>query len=467
MNQTAPAILLTLLAVALPFASAQGGIWNGDPNLLDPDSFAPIRWEEVVDPNGLTPIGWEEMLELLLARDREVMPWLRAASLPSPDNAALLYYQAFLLRPDRDNTTYESFDKVLRGGEPDSKVRLYLRLCRDTIRLAEMAGQIPQCTWGLSHPDGRNAPTPMLAEARQLTFVLSVDARTLAFDGYGQASLARCLTIRQLARHVGDDTLLTLHVSRGVDAFAHKTIQGVLGLLPPDAAALQWLRGQLVMIEPTPRSLAKVLQTDFELFLHVFANDPAYLQVIKEALAQEGDGGGADGSPILTDEEVLARARQPYAAFLGDVFRVLDADMIYEQKYRALEDLTAEFVDQYGDDPAAGAVILWNVGQIADTYALLVHALAWHSALKAAVEVYHVVATTGELPESLPANVPQDPFSGQDFEYEITDDGFTLRCRASDLRASGALPRPGELPPERVGVIHEWAFRVLAEAGAG
>jgi hypothetical protein len=37
------------------------------------------------------------------------------------------------------------------------------------------------------------------------------------------------------------------------------------------------------------------------------------------------------------------------------------------------------------------------------------------------------------LPESLPAGLPKDLFSGEDFEYEKTKDGFVLRSRRKDL----------------------------------
>jgi len=55
------------------------------------------------------------------------------------------------------------------------------------------------------------------------------------------------------------------------------------------------------------------------------------------------------------------------------------------------------------------------------------------NALKTAVEVYLVGAQTGRLPETLSAYAPKDPFSGQEFEYEVTQSGFVLRCRAADL----------------------------------
>ncbi len=61
-------------------------------------------------------------------------------SLSAPDNAALLYYQAFLLRPELDDT-FTSFKGVLRGDDPNEMIREYLNLpdSRDAIRIAEAA----------------------------------------------------------------------------------------------------------------------------------------------------------------------------------------------------------------------------------------------------------------------------------------------------------------------------------------
>ena len=41
-------------------------------------------------------------------------------------------------------------------------------------------------------------------------------------------------------------------------------------------------------------------------------------------------------------------------------------------------------------------------------------------------------AETGALPEALPDHMPKDPFSGRDFEYEVTADGFLLRRHVVD-----------------------------------
>jgi hypothetical protein len=58
---------------------------------------------------------------------------------------------------------------------------------------------------------------------------------------------------------------------------------------------------------------------------------------------------------------------------------------------------------------------------------------AYVNAAVAGVEVCLQQVNSGKLPTALPAGLPKDPFSGQDFQYERTDDGFVLRCQGKDL----------------------------------
>ena len=50
--------------------------------------------------------------------------------------------------------------------------------------------------------------------------------------------------------------------------------------------------------------------------------------------------------------------------------------------------------------------------------------------LKAAVELYLIMAKTGQLPEELPDDLPRDPYTGQNFLYKKNEDGFSLGCRS-------------------------------------
>ena len=58
------------------------------------------------------------------------------------------------------------------------------------------------------------------------------------------------------------------------------------------------------------------------------------------------------------------------------------------------------------------------------------------NSIKAAVELYLIMARTGQLPDDLPDYVAKDPYTGRDFLYEITDDGFVLGCQ-SDIFKRG------------------------------
>lgn len=356
----------------------------------------------------------------------KITPWLRGAGLPSADNAALVYYQAFVARPERDDATAASFDNVLAGGEPDSKVRAYLGRCRDTIRLAEIAGQIPQCMWGLSRPDGSDGSTLVVGETRQLAFVLAVDARTLALDGHDRSALARCVAIRQLARHIGDDTFLMLLDSDSVETYAHARMRDILGILLADTETLRWLRAQLATIDRTPRSLAQVFERDFELALDQMRWDTTRLAEIREQWPAE--------TSSMTDEQIVDRARQLRQPFQEAVQTVLASDMPYELKQAELEKLASELEAQYADDGLSQGLRLWAAtpGQIIEAHDLHTRVHAYANAITIATAIYLEFAEMGRLPETLPEHMPKDPFNGCDFEYELTTTGFLLRRHVVD-----------------------------------
>jgi hypothetical protein len=412
-----------LLAVVLIEVAAFAGFapWDVDPNGM-------IR----LDPNGPV-VNWPGRFEGETYRREgaQIVPWTQETALPSPDNAALLYYQAFLLRPEQDTATHLRISDVLGGGLPDSSIRAYLGKCREMIHTVEVASLVPQCTWGIRHLDPSGPrQTPLPAELRQAGLILATDARTLAVDGHYEAALARCLTLRRMARHTGDETMVMLLASWAFDGLAQRTAQYVLGLMPPHADALRAFRGQLTAVPGTPESLEKTLQSDLELLLASLRRNPDLLDWIRRELAKgASDESTRQEALSLTDDAVLARVRGPYAQFLEGIFRILDSDMPYERKYAELNAWTQECLTRYADDPAGG---MWS-RNLPEIYSLFVRKTAAYNALKTAIEIYLEYANTGRLPEMLRDYWPKDPFSGQNFEYEITATGFILRCRARDL----------------------------------
>lgn len=388
-----------------------------------------------------------------------------AATLPpDPDNAALLYYQAFLLRPDPDAETSASIDKVIRGGEPDEKLREYLNLsdCRETIEFAEAAAQLPYCNWGIRFSQGLGARLPQLEHFRPLRFLLYADARVLAMDGDYHAALNRCLTIRRIASHVGDDTMLNYVVSTDIDGSALRYIQNILGSMLPDAEILTWLRGQLASVQGAVLSPARVLEMDLELIMQSMRNDPNDLLWLREQLVEDNEGKSAEYFWNMTDEELLALITEPYADFLDYALGVIDSEMPYEEKYVELQRLTDKFKEEFSNIPGTNQLAIAFAPQIIEIYSLQVRYTAQFNALKSAIGIYLVTANTGRLPDTLPDYLPKDPFSGQDFEYEFTEDGFILRCRAKDIYWTSHTLWPPNTPPDVLArsIVYEYEYKI-------
>jgi len=376
-------------------------------------------------------------------RDAEVTPWLKDAALPNPDNAALLYYQAFLLRPEPNMATSSQINEVLKGAEPGREIRIYLGRCLPMIQTAEVASQIPQCAWGIWYgTEAGFGVNSLQIETRNLVFILAVDARTLAADGHYRAALARCSTIRRLASHIGDETLLTYLTSRQIDSMALSTIQHVLGVMPPDSSTLAWLRGQLSVVQGVQPSIGKALQADFESILYSLRNNPGYIEKIRTVTMRKGKNKQRERtSRNLTDDELLVPTREAYSSFLNSLFLVMDSDIAYERKLTRVKQMISELAEKYDDEPATGYVISHCAGRLPEWYELQIEHHAHLNGIKAAVEIYLVVAKTGELPRELPNHLPQDPFTNRDFTYERTEDGFALRCGGQDIlgRRKGLL----------------------------
>ena len=367
-----------------------------------------------------------------------------AATLPpDPDNAALLYYQAFLLHPEPDADTSASIDEVLRGGKPDEKLRNYLNLsdCRDTIEFAEAAAQLPSCDWGIRYSQGIGIDLTLLANIRTLSFLISADARVLAAEGEYRIALGRCLTLRRIAGHVGDDTLINYSVALAMDGVAHKCTQDVLGCMPPNVEILTWLRGRLIVVRDTIPSFVRALEMDFELGLQSVRTNPEILESLREHLAEKTDDENTRDEILgLTDEEIIDIVREPYADFLDSVFHVMDSELIYEEKILEIQKLKEKFIDEYISDitPVSLAILyLGNSGIVDEMYNIKVRNTTQFNALKTAIEIYLIKAETDQLPQTLPDGLPKDPYSGQDFGYEITEEGFALYSQSEDFEGRG------------------------------
>jgi hypothetical protein len=353
-------------------------------------------------------------------------------SLPAPDNAALLYYQAMLLRPELDDDTFISFDRVLSGDDPDEKIREYLNLpdsC-EAIRLAEAASKILDCSWGLSRPQGYKT---LLTQARQLTFFLEVDARTLAVDGQYRIALERCLSIRRFARHLYDEGFLGYAIAVPIDSRALRCIHYILGLMPRDRDILIWLQSQISNVQGAPPPPGRAYEIGLNDDIQWLSEDPDLIEKWREYISDNIEDESLRQEILtLNDEEVLERVKESYNKFLSSANRIVGSDMPYQQKHLELKKSEEELKSDPIVDPFYYLLISLprNVAEQHDIY---VQGITVFNATRVAIEIYLIKAETGQLPEELPSDLPKDPFTGQDFGYNVTDKGFIISFDPEDL----------------------------------
>ena len=127
---------------------------------------------------------------------------------------------------------------------------------------------MPRCDWGI--PDSRgfyqsnHYPMMMTCEPP------GADAQHLAIEGQYRAALERCPTIRRL----GDISEMRRpsppSIASNLNRRAEISTQRVLGIMPPDADTLLWLKVRLSEEPSLSLPLDRALKMDFESALESF-----------------------------------------------------------------------------------------------------------------------------------------------------------------------------------------------------
>jgi hypothetical protein len=362
-----------------------------------------------------------------------VAPPLRA--IPNdPDNAALLYYQGFLSLAQLNDEARDHIVEVAGGKvAPDDKVRQDISKCKGAIEFAEAAVQQLYCDWGVRYSQGFDCLLPQMAQVRYLTFVLIADARIRALDGDYRGALERCLLTGKLARHVGDDTIISYLVSLTVRVIGYKCVQDIIGQAAGDEELLKWFRNEFVTSESYALSAVRPLKIEMEVVTDLM--QMKNIEKLARILADPSLGAltGSNEKKVgeivkAANEKILEQTRRIYSQHMNSALFVLSTDMPYESAEAQLKQLSDNFDPNDPAQTAAGAF----VPAFARIYSQETMRRTTFNALVTALEIYLSRNKTGQLPDKLPENMPKDLLSGKDFEYEKTDAGFVLRCPGKD-----------------------------------
>jgi len=319
-------ILLCIISVFLALAKPISG------------SMPAGRTGRVMSPSERSAYEDRKALEVYEKRNAGIDSQIQNNLMTSNNNAALLYYQAFLLFPEYNLDIDMKLSKVHRGlEEPDKQVRIFLGKCLPAMEIYETASRVLQCTWGVL-PKNQPDMDTLRQKLVNLSFVILVDARTLAADGKYIAALEQCLTVRRLARHLTDDTDLYIH-SMSIDRMALSTARSILGTMPLNADVLAWFQGQLSLIQVTPPNLKRTLQRYLKAKIEMIQSSSIPKlrgMLLKRAL----DERTKQHIRNLTDDQIHNQALQAVQGSFGSIFIILQSDKSAEQKYAEIREAT-------------------------------------------------------------------------------------------------------------------------------
>jgi len=440
----------------------------------DPDVASRLPTSPRVTNRSAASVEDRRAEELYREKAGEIALRTDKAASSSQENAALLYYQALLAYREPDPCTAQILNAVSRGGEPDTRVRVYLGRSLNTIELAQIASQMPQCHWGPMRAGEQQLDFNLGIPLRRLSRLLDADARTLAADGHGRAALGRCLTMRRLARQAGDETYNLYSISQSIHTLALRAVAHILSTRQPNSETLMWLKSQLATVPGTPFEPTQALHKWRDAELQFWRTRPQGRAFTRELVLDKiPDANDKKDLTVLTDDQLLVialqaeqripgrygisapprlleRAQQVCDQYLDSALQVMQADLPYREKHGKLQAMVDSLDDRATDgDPIA---LLPDAPKAVEVYhRLTVRNAVYDNVVTVAIEVCLIKARTGRLPQSLPRGLPKDPYTNRDFQYERTDKGFSLRfdpdnlsriqVRQSEFQTQDSTPR--------------------------
>jgi hypothetical protein len=357
-----------------------------------------------------------------------------AVSAYPPDNAAMLYYKAFMLLQESDYVPPEVMADFMDGKiKSNEQIRGYLKDSQPAIKILEEASKIEKCQWALDHSKGFDLPMPEFAKARRAAFLLVTDAQKLTEDGNIRGAFNRCLTAYRMANHMSSDGLLISNlVGIAIHAKTDKTIKNILSRTPVSSEILSWLKDETFAVSQKQPSLKSVLKTESEIAVREMRKEK-----LEDILDLESDNEILKKLPTGSlekikqgDEAFFKASKTYYTNFITTVQDILD--MPYSEAYKQSEELTQKSIKDASTNPGAIFAAIF-APSLTKLLSMEVRHKTSVNALNCALGIYAHKAGTGELPDEIPADSPKDLFSGRNFEYEKTKDGFVLRCRGRDL----------------------------------
>ena len=349
------------------------------------------------------------------------------ASWALESNAALFYYQALIECPLDRPLSSDEIRMLKSGSDISDALRQKMKIYRETVvRPVEVGTQAEYCKWGLPVPSSRS--TMMFQNLHGLGYIVWADAHLLLWNGDGEEAIKRCVTLHQLACHVGlnrDFSLWGLQSEFTVVDAASR----VLNTKPVESHTLSWLRTQLeVKVERSQwliNSIRRVAKDSLYLFEQNCRERNGIKRYRSSVRLDATDTYKASKKDwdSYSDDELHTMIRDHYANTVDRLCLALtDIKPPYEPAFKKIYEMFP--FDDERDNPLIVPELRSEELFYADDRFL--NAEIRMNALKAAIDIYLIQEQTGELPRIIPPGLPTNPCTNEPFKYTVKDDGFVL-----------------------------------------
>lgn len=343
-----------------------------------------------------------------------------------PDNAAVLYFKA-LMRYSPDNEMSNLIENFVKEDTKLNveKIRDFVNKNRYTINTALDATEIKNCDWGLNLADGLEMDVPHIRGMRQLTYLVLAESKILAIDQDYVTAIDRCMSVYKMARHTNDSILVSYLVGIAINGAANSCIMQIMEDMPQDKQMMTMLKNKFADIHSEPLSVMPAVLGERQGMLTFMTkeNIPAIIDMAVDDQAM--------ANKLLTFDETMMELSRKYFDNLYSGF-INAFNMPYQQGYTTINELAEKAFNDAKDKPEA-MLTTCAMPAMGRVFSLATRINTHDNAIRTAIEVYLMKAKTGKLPDSLPEGLPGDLFSGMDFEYEKTADGFVLRCQGKEF----------------------------------
>jgi hypothetical protein len=389
--------------------------------------------------------GKDEIMRILNNRISQMFIYVAMVLLASnvkalaqpPDNAALLYYQAFL-QYEEPNQTIRWMLYDFCNGEIDSNeaIARHIKKNRYVIDRVVTAAGVSKCDWGYDYSQGNLDMTTTLPPLRSIALLLEAEARWLAEQGNYTTALDRCVTLCKIALHTCYKTLTWYLFGSQINRIANETTQDVLGLIPGDLDELNRLKSRLSQTEERFPSLVPYIIQEGQMWVAMMQKDKVQPLVDLFGDLYEGPLGSDLSKRMFErirkgDDTFFERSRDYYLNAMSTVVGTLESGLPYTQICAKLDSLVEQWNQEAKDNPDAIFAALF-FPPVKRTYQVMIKRQTHVNALKTAIDLYIVKTRTGQLPDTLPADSPTDLFSGKSFAYSKTAEAFVLRCQGKE-----------------------------------